>query len=146
MGALSSLATVGLNLALAQQANRRQSRAIEAGRDQDIRAIQERDAEERRQTQEELRRRLAAERARAAAAGVGGRGGSSEAVLRGLVEETEAELRARERASARQIGELRTTARRAQRRNLLELAGEASQSGLRLLGGTTSRRRSLLDL
>jgi hypothetical protein len=85
MGALSSLASVGLNLALAQQASKRQSSDINAERDRQIRAIRQRDEEERRQQQEELRRRLATQRARAGAAGVGG-GGSADAVLRGLLE------------------------------------------------------------
>jgi hypothetical protein len=40
MGALSSLATVGLNLALAQQGSKRQSSSIDAERDQQIKAIQ----------------------------------------------------------------------------------------------------------
>jgi hypothetical protein len=141
MGALTSLATAGLNFALANQGARRQNREIAAGRDQQIAEIQERDAEERRKQEEALRRRLAAERARAGAAGVGS-GGSSQAVLRGLLDQTEAELAADRRQSARQIGDIRESAARAQRRNLLELTGSATRTSLRSLGS----RRSLLDL
>ena len=144
MGALSSLATAGLNLALAQRASKRQSSEIAANRDQQIRAIQERDAEEQRREQDELRRRLAAQRARSAAAGVS-QGGSAQAVLRGLVEETEAAERARVGRSARRIDEISQGASRAQRNNLLDLVGGATRTSLRTVS-SSSTRRSLLDL
>lgn len=146
MGALSSLATVGLNFALAERSARRQSSAINADRDQQIAGIQARDAEVRREEEARLRRQLASQRARAGAAGVVGRGGSSDAVLRGLVEEAEAGLAARETRSAAQIGDIRSAASSARRRNLLDLVGGATSSGLRTLGRSTGRRTSLLDL
>lgn len=141
MGALTSLATAGLNFALANEGARRQNREVAAERDQQIAAIQERDEEERRQQEDELRRRLAQQRARAGASGVGS-GGSSRAVLRGLIEQTEAELSADSRQSARKIGDIRESAARTQRRNLLELTGNATRTSLRSLGS----RRSLLDV
>jgi hypothetical protein len=144
MGALSSLATVGLNLALAQQGSKRQSSSIGAERDQQIRAIQVQDEEVRRQEQERLRRQLAAQRARAAAAGVG-RGGSAQAVLRGLIEENEAADQARQERSSTRISEINRDANRAQQRNLLDLVGSATRGGLRTLSGS-SQRRSLFDL
>jgi hypothetical protein len=143
MGALSSLATVGLNLALAQQGSKRESSSINAERDQQIRAIQAQDEEVRRQEQEQLRRQLAAQRARAAAAGVG-RGGSAQAVLRGLIEENEAADQARQERSALRISDINRDANRAQQRNLLDFVGTASRGSLRTLGGTS--RRSLFDL
>lgn len=143
MGALSNLATVGLNFALAQQAARRESGDIRRERDRQIREIQARNQEERRRQQEELRRRLAAQRARAGAAGVAG-GGSAQAVLRGLTEEAEAEQSASDRAAARRIAELRRRASSARERNLLELVGGATRSSFGLPGGG-SGRRSLLD-
>jgi len=145
MGALSSLATVGLNLALAQQAAERRSRQITAERDRDIQAIRERDEEARREDEERLRRQLAAQRARAAAAGVAGRGGSADAVLRGLIEESEAEARAREQTSARRIAEIRRRAGASRRQSLLDLVGEAGQSSFRQLGRRTGQGLSLLD-
>jgi hypothetical protein len=145
MGALSSLATVGLNLALAQQASRRQSRDINTERDRQIEEIRQRDEEARRQEEEALRRRLATQRARAAAAGVGGPGGSSEAVLRGLIEESEAALQAREELSGGRIADIRQSAQRSRQRNLLDLVGSATGSGLRTLGSRSVRRSSLLD-
>jgi hypothetical protein len=146
MGALSSLATVGLNFALAQRSATRQASSINADRDRQIAEIQARDAEERRDEEAALRRRLASQRARAGAAGVGGRDGSSEAVLRGLVDETEAALGAQEQQSALRIGDIRRSASDARRRNLLDLVGGVSRSGLRTLSSSSSRRTSLLDL
>ena len=141
MGALSNVATLGLNFALAQQAARQQSGDINRERDRQIRDIQARNEEERRRQQQALRRRLAAQRARAGAAGVGG-GGSAQAVLRGLTEEATAAQEASDEAVARRIGDLRRRASGARERNLLELAGGATRSTLGLLGGS---RRSLLD-
>ena len=143
MGALSNVATLGLNFALAQQAARQQSGDINRERDRQIREIQARNEEERRRRQEELRRRLAAQRARAGAAGVGG-GGSAQAVLRGLTEEAEADQELSNEAVARRAGDLRRRASQARERNLLELVGGATRSSLGLLGGGSSRR-SLLD-
>ena len=143
MGALTTLATLGLNFALAQQAARQESGEINRERDRQIRDIQARNEEERRRQQEALRRRLAAQRARAGAAGVGG-GGSAQAVLRGLTEEAAASQEAGDEAAARRIGELRRQASSARERNLLELVGGATRSSLGLLGSRTGRR-SLLD-
>lgn len=143
MGALSNLATLGLNVALAQQAARQQSGDISRERDRQIREIQARNEEERRRQQEALRQRLAAQRARAGAAGVGG-GGSAQAVLRGLTEEAEAAQEASEEAAVRRIADLRRRASQARERNLLELVGGATRSSLGLLSGG-SGRRSLVD-
>ncbi len=140
MGALTSLAATGLNLALAQQAASGQSRDARQDRDRQIQEIQARNREENRKRREELRRRLAAERARAGAAGVATRGGSSDAVLRGLVEETDRAERAASNSVRRQIGELRHNASSARRSNLLDLAGDVAGS---VFGG--SGRSSLLD-
>jgi cell division protein FtsB len=141
MGALSNLATVGLNFALAQQAARGDSSDINRERDRQVQQIQQQNAEERRRQQEVLRRRLAAQRARAGAAGVGG-GGSAQAVLRGLTEEAQASQEASDEAAAQRISDLRRRASQARERNLLDLVGGASRSALGLLG---SGSRSLLN-
>lgn len=146
MGALSSLATVGLNFALAQRSASRESGAINAERNRQIAQIQARDQEVRREEQAQLARRLASQRARAGAAGVSGAGGSSAAVLRGLVQESQAELEARDVQSAQQIGSIRSRASDARRQNLLDLVGSATRSGLGTLGRRSGRRSSLLDL
>ena len=144
MGALSSLATVGLNLALAQQASQQESRAVKAERDRQIAAIRQRDEEQRREQEDLLRRRLAAQRARAGAAGVGG-SGSAGAVLRGLVEEAQAEEQFRTATSSRQIADIRRDASRQRRNNLLDLAGGAGTGAASLLGRSSGRLFSLLD-
>jgi hypothetical protein len=146
MGALSSLATVGLNAALAQQSARRTSRDIHSERVRQIQALRQGEEEEQRRRQEELRRRLATQRARAGAAGVATSGGSSEAVLRGLTEEAQATQSASDRASAQRIQDLRRTASRSRRNSLLDLVGGATSSSLGLLGGGARSRRSLLDI
>jgi len=140
MGAFSSLATTGLNLALSQQAAAGQARDARKERDQRIREIQARSREEIRKRRDELRRRLAAERARAGAAGVTTSGGSSDAVLRGLVERTNAANRATSSAVNRQINELHQSAKNSRRDSLLNFAGGFTNS---LLG--TSGNSSLLD-
>jgi hypothetical protein len=140
MGALTSLATTGLSLALAQQAASGQARDARQERDRRIQEIQARNREENRKRREELRRRLAAERARAGAAGVATRGGSSDAVLRGLVEETDRAERAGSNSLRNQISELRRNASSARRNSLLDLAGNVAGSVLGGSGGS-----SLLD-
>ena len=140
MGALTSLATTGLNLALAQQAASGQSRDARQERDRRIQEIQARNLEENRKRREELRRRLAAERARAGAAGVATRGGSSDAVLRGLVEEAGRAEQVASNTVRRQVSELRRNASSARRNSLLDLAGTGAGSAV---GG--SGRSSLLD-
>jgi hypothetical protein len=140
MGALSSLATTGLNLALSQQAASGHARDARQERDRRIHEIQAHNREENRKRREELRRRLAAERARAGAAGVATRGGSSEAVLRGLVEETDMAEQAATGSVRRQISELRRNASSARRNSLLDLAGNVAGSAF---GGPG--RSSLLD-
>jgi len=144
MGALSSLASVGLNLALAQQASERQSRDANAERNRQIQAIRQRDAEQQRQQEDALRRRLAAQRARAGAAGVSG-GGSANAVLRGLTEDAVAAEQALTADSNRRIAEIRRSSS-SRDRNLLDLAGGATGSSLSALGQSAGRRISLLDL
>lgn len=142
MGALSSLATVGLNLALADQAQKRKVQEIDIQRDEDIEKIELKDTEELRRATERLRRQLAAQRARAGAAGVGG-SATSTAVLRGLVQEAAATEQALRNESAQAIESINRDARNARRSSLLDLAGRTSQNSLSQLSG--SRRNSLLD-
>jgi 4-diphosphocytidyl-2C-methyl-D-erythritol kinase len=144
MGALSSLASIGLNLALAQQAAQRQSQNINAERNRQIQAIRQQDLQQQQQQQQEaLRSRLATQRARAGAAGVSG-GGSASAVLRGLTQEAAATEQARAAQSNARIAEIQRAASNSRSRNLLDLVGGAGGSSLSLLGQSTGR--SLLDL
>ncbi|MEM7022797.1 MAG: hypothetical protein AAF637_09395 [Pseudomonadota bacterium] len=140
MGAFSSLASTGLNLALSQQAASAQASDARKERNQRIQELQARSREETRKRREELRRRLAAERARAGAAGVATAGGSSDAVLRGLVEQNDAVNRSTANSVNRQINALRQDARSSRRDSLLNFAGGFTNS---LLG--TSGNSSLLN-
>jgi hypothetical protein len=142
MGALSSLASVGLNLALADQAQRRRSRSINAERDDRIGAIERRSAEEQRRIAERLRRQLASQRARSGAAGVGG-SASSNAILRGLIEEASVAEQNEQQETSQAISTLNRNARNARRNNLLDLADSSTRQGLSLLRPTS--RSSLLD-
>jgi hypothetical protein len=141
MGALNSLAAIGLNAALGRQAQQSQDKELRQEQNRQLREIQLRDAEERRLQEQTLRRRMAEERARAGAAGVGSTGGSADAIVRGLVEES----RLADATRAQQVG-LRTQAirdayRSRRSQNLLDFAGR-----LLSLGQTgASRSRSLLD-
>jgi hypothetical protein len=145
MGALSSLASIGLNLALAPQASERQARDVNTERNRQIQAILQRDQEQQQEQQDALLRRLAAQRARAGAAGVSG-GGSANAVLRGLTEEAAATEQARTAESSRRIADIQRSASSSRNRNLLDLVGGATGSSLSVLGQSTGRRISLLDL
>lgn len=143
MGALSSLATLGLNAALATQADRRRTRQITSDRDRQLADIRARDADARRERDEALRRLLARERARAGAAGVLDVGGSADAILRGLTEESALAQQARDRQSAQRMAEITRGARDARRRSLLDTTDGVLRAGL---GGRSTPLRSLLDL
>ncbi len=141
MGALSSLATVGLNLALADQAQKRRTREVNTKRDDDVRKIEQRDSDERRRAEAQLRRQLAAQRARAGAAGLSN-SASSTAVLRGLIQEAAAANQARRDRSAQTIETINRDARNARRANLLDLAGTTARNSLSQFN--SGQRRSLL--
>lgn len=145
MGALSSLATVGLELALAQKAREEQKDQLKDQRRQEIRRIRAVDAEEQRRQQATLARRLAQERARAGALGIAGSGGSIDAVLRGLEEESRALQEARGRETSARIAAARQRYDQRSRRSLLDSTSRLGEIGSRMLTGFGSSRRSLLD-
>lgn len=144
MGAFNSLASLGLNLALQQRAQAAEDRQLRQERNRELAALRLGDAEDRRQQQQALRRRLAEERARAGGAGVGSSGGAADAILSGLVEESQQADAARRGESAlREEGIRRSFAGR-RRRSLLDFAGRSLSLGSGLARGSGSRR-SLLD-
>ena len=144
MGALNSLATLGLNLALNQQAQANEAKELRRERDRQIQAIRLRDAEESRVQQQALRRRLAEERARAGGAGVGSTGGAADAILSGLVQESRLQSEARRKESALKLEDIRDTYDTRRRRSLLDFAGRSVTLGSRFDGSSRSGR-SLLD-
>jgi hypothetical protein len=145
MGALTSLATLGLELALAQKARDEQKDRLEDQRRREIRRLRIADAEEQRRQQAALARRLAQERARAGAMGIASSGGSIDAVLRGLEEESRALQDARRRETAARIDSVRERYDARGRRNLLETAAQFGELASRASSGLGSSRRSLLD-
>jgi hypothetical protein len=142
MGALSSLASVGLNLALADQARKRQAKEVNAARDEDIQKIEQRNAEEQRRAADRLRRQLATQRARAGAAGLGS-SASSTAVLRGLVQQAAEDDQALREESSQAIEAINRGARNVRRANLLDLANSTARRSFSQL--SSSQRGSLLD-
>ena len=144
MGAYSSLATLGLNLALSQRAQQAQSKELRQERDRQLQAIQLKDNEASRQQELALRRRLAEERARAGSAGVGSSGGSADAILQGLVEESRQLDAARNRQTSQRIDTIERSYDQRRKRSLLDFAGRSVALGSRQGSGARSSR-SLLD-
>jgi hypothetical protein len=144
MGALNSLASVGLNLALQQKAQAAEDKQLRQERDRQLEAIRLRDTEDQRQQQQALRRRLAEERARAGGAGVGSSGGAADAILSGLVAESRELDAARTRESALRAEDIRNGFSDRRRRSLLDFASRSLALGGGVARGSRSRR-SLLD-
>lgn len=140
MGALDSLATLGLNLALSQQALRAQSKGLREQRDREIEQIRLRDREARREQELALKRRLAEERARAGAVGVGSSGGAADAILAGLIEESRQADAARAQASGLRIDGIREAYANRRRSSLLDFTSRWLS-----YGRSGGRGRSLLD-
>ncbi len=145
MGALTSLATMGLELALARKARDDQREQLKEQRRHEIRRLRLAEEEEQRRQQAALARRLAQERARAGALGIGGSGGSIDAVLRGLEEEARAIREARQRETDARIDAVRTRYDARMRRSLLDTVSPLAELGSRAIAGLGSSRRSLLD-
>lgn len=138
MGGLSSLASLGLNVALGQQAARKENKDLKKERDRQIAAITRDGQEAERQQAIALRRRQASERARAGATGTATTGGSIDAILRGLERESAFAGAARQADAAARVQQIRNTFGTKRRNNLLTATN-------RLLDGTpTTIRRSLL--
>lgn len=144
MGAFSSLATAGLNLALQQRARDAEGKRAAKDRDRQLRQIAAEDALARQERDATLRRRVAEQRARAGASGVGDTGGSIDAVVRGLTAESSAAAAKDGLRLAERLGSIRESFAARRRRNLLETNRSWLDLGRAALGEPRSRR-SLLD-
>jgi hypothetical protein len=144
MGALNSLATLGLNLALSEQAAKRQDKQLKADRNQRIQQIQLADAADRQARDAALKRQLAQQRARAGAAGVGTTGGSADAILAGLEAQSQAAQSQADAKTQNRIDGIRQSYGNRQRGNLLDFSGRALTATSRSLGGSGTGSRSLL--
>ncbi len=142
MGAISTLADVGLNAALSRSTARDQSKEIAAEAERDVAEIKAKDAAERKQRAAKLKESLARSRALAATAGTGGASGSSAAVRRGIqdkaLDEDAQSVQDRELA----IRNVRARADAQRERNLL---GARNTTSRQAFGGVVSVGRSLLD-
>jgi hypothetical protein len=145
MGALTSLATTGLNLAAAQRRESAQRDTLDRERELRERQLRLDAAEDQRQRAGALRRRLAEERARAGAAGVATSGGSIDAVLGGLARESRAQQAASDNLLRARLDALRETYDARSRRSLIDQQTRAVDAGARTLASLTGGRRSLLD-
>ena len=144
MGSVSSLASLGLNLALQRQAQRAQDKNLEQDKQQQLRDIMAKDTETRRQQDAALQSQLARTRARFGAANVGGTGGSADAVLAGLQQESQLEQAAQSDATSRRLALVNDTFANRQRQNLLDSTSRWLDLGSSALG-VQPARRSLLN-
>ncbi len=142
MGGLSNLAVMGLNLALQAEAMRRSDRRLRKEERARRKQLVARLEAERREEAERLARRMAAERARAGAAGVAA-GASFEAVLKGLERASEEAIEDRARALGFDLQALDRVFRDRRRRNLLERGEKVLALGRDLLAPRGRRRRLL---
>ena len=145
MGAFSSLATLGLESALAEASNSAERERLRQDQRQRTRGVVADAAEEDRRQRQALARRLAQERARMGAMGVGTTGGSSDAVLRGLTDEADAARAARQLEVKQKLDSIRQLYSQQQKRNILESNDDWLNLATRLGGSSQQRRRNLLD-
>ena len=131
MGGMNSLASLGLNVALGQEAARRENQDLKKERDRQIAAIMRDNREAERQQATALRRRQASERARAGATGTATTGGSIDAILRGLEREADLDNAARRETTNARVTQIRDSFGTRSRNNLLTTSN-------RLLGGSSS--------
>ncbi|MFO1073600.1 MAG: hypothetical protein U1E17_13180 [Geminicoccaceae bacterium] len=139
MGALNSIAALGLNAALSQRAQSSRDDDLQKQQARQLRILQLRSAEDQRQQDQALQRRIAQERARAGAAGVGSTGGAADAIVRGLTEEADQATAARGQLLNEQTDAVRDSFRQRRQRNLLDgterlLSLGRSSGGRSLLG------------
>jgi hypothetical protein len=144
MGALNSLATVGLNLAMAKKEEKDEKKQLEKEFQRKRVDLLAKASEARREQDQALKRRLAQERARAGAAGISSTGGSIDAVLRGLTAEAKADQAAADAILGSNLRALRDAYGTKKRRNLLDMNKGWIDAGSKTLAGL-GRGRSLLD-
>jgi len=142
MSGLGELATLGFQLALQTEAQRRAGQALKREERARRQALRERLAETVHGEQEQLAERLASARARAGAAGVA-TGSSFDAVLRGLEQKSAERIaNARERFASN-LSALEDLFAKRRRRDLLQRTGRFLPYASDLLA--RFGRRSLLD-
>ena len=144
MGAMNSLATVGLQLASAQRAQSGQEKQLAQEQERRVEDLLARSAENRRENDAALKRRLAEERARAGAAGLGTTGGSVDAVLRGLSDQSASEQRAADQVLDGRLAGLFDAQSSRRRKSLLDRNNRWVDAGSRTLSALSGTGRSWL--
>jgi hypothetical protein len=142
MGAYSSLASLGLNLALSEAGQRARSDQLDKQERWQVGDILANDAAARQQQAADAERRLAAERARLGASGVDTTGGSADAVLSGLQDQADLSQAALDAQTTSRLDQVQQAFGERQRANLLDFSNQWLGAGSSLLGGSG---RSLLD-
>jgi hypothetical protein len=141
MGAYTSLATLGLDLALSQAGQRSRSGQLAKEQQQQESDILASNAVAQQQQQAALAQRMAAERAQLGAAGVGATGGSADAVLSGLQDQADLAQAALDAQTTSRLNQVQQTFDERQRANLLDFSNRWLNVGSGLLG----QSRNLLD-
>ena len=141
MGAYSSLATLGFDLALSQAAQRSRSDQLGKQEDQQVGDVLASDAATREQQAADLAEKMAAQRARLGAAGVGTTGGSADAVLSGLEDQADLAQQSLDAQTTSRLDQVQQTFDQRQRANLLDFSNRWLNVGSGLLG----QSRNLLD-
>jgi hypothetical protein len=141
MGAYSSLASLGLDLALSQAGQQERSSQLARQEGQQVDDIVASDAVAQQQQAAGAAQRLAAERARLGAGGVDTTGGSADAVLSGLQDQSDLAQQALDAQTTSRLDQVQQTFDQRQRANLLDFSNNWLNVGSGLLG----QGRSLLD-
>ena len=141
MGGMNNLAAIGMNMALTQEARRRDDRRARKERTRKIAELDEKTAKAVRSEHDALAARIASARARAGAAGTGTTGGAIDALVRGLEQETETDIAGLMQERRNRVEGLLQSSASGRKRNLLDFAS--------VLSGFPAKRgrgyRSLLD-
>lgn len=136
MGDFASAITIlqtGIGLIQQRQQARVQNAAAAAAAQSQTQQIRRAQEIRERQRREQLRRALASQRASFGAQGIG-RGGSADAVLKGLSEETEKRIGDERSLNDLRIGGINFTLEQRRRRNLLDLSSARNRAAFNLLG------------
>ena len=123
----------GIDLIKQRQQARAQNAAAGAVAQSQTQQIRRAQEIRERQRREQLRRVLASQRASFGAQGIG-RGGSADAVLKGLSDETERRTQDERGLNDLRIGDINFGLQQRRRRNLLELSSARNRAAFNLLG------------
>lgn len=143
MIAMAALQT-GMNMVQAKQQARAQNAAAEASAQFQMQQAQQQQAIRERDRRERLRQALASQRAQFGAQGLGG-GGSADAVLKGLTDETERAIQDDRDLMSLSLEALNNRLEQQRRRNLLDLSDYRRRAAFGALQRGLGGFKSLLE-